>query len=109
MRWDRTMMKIVKEISQEQGIPEEEVKKAIHFTMQCVHKAMEDDEMPKVLLRGLGTMRLIPRRLERKINGTPLKDPEAEEKRLQNVKRLTRVLNRITKEDEKIRRAKGRK
>ena len=63
MKIDRTLNKIIDEVSEKRGIDKSVVTEVIKFSLLQFKKVMALDEMPKILLRGLGKFKASPDKL----------------------------------------------
>lgn len=104
MKWDVTLNNIVQRIAEENNISPEEVKRMVEYTMKKTQDCMELPEMPKVLLRYLGTFRVTSYRLTQRIEDLNKYYKEGritEEEYLEKKEYFESILNRRISENGK--------
>ncbi len=98
MRWDKTLGRIVTELSEEFEIPEEDIKYAIDHLFKNVKKCLAMPTIPKVMLHYFGTFQTSIIRLDylkekakKHHAGNYITDEELDEK----IKQFREVRNRL--------------
>ena len=67
MKWDRTLEKIKKQTSEQTKYTEEEIQEAVELLFSWLHRNMQSEDMPRVLLHNFGTFYPLTRALKKSI------------------------------------------
>lgn len=93
MKVDPTLKRILNEVSEETGIPVDNLTEMADFALKFVVQSVESDDMPKIVLDRLGTFSPNRKKISWKLHQLT-SQPEPTEEQVAEIQKLIRVRER---------------